>query len=329
MAVHSVFQGGVYHPDAVIGNFKDAGVDEVELIGDGGLDDGGVHAVIFNLIISGDAYKKEVSGPDLLLCRGAGNGERCQYYSKYSFHTGTKILLFQILSAKKSIFVGYYYSNNMNTKEPFVITISRELGSGGRTIGKKLAAQLGVRYSDKDLIQGLMKKFNLTTNEIERIKGKKRNWLSDFLEIVAPVPNSGAYIGFDPIKGSDLNLSIKQEDIFEAEKEIIGGIAAEGSCVIAGRLGFSVLKDHPNHLHIFIHAPLEQRIQRVMKKQNLTHDEAAAVIKSVDETRENYIKRYAGVSRYDTRNYDLAINVAGMTEDEAVLCILKFIKYSE
>lgn len=217
----------------------------------------------------------------------------------------------------------------MNTKEPFVITISRELGSGGRTIGKKLAAQLGVRYSDKDLIQGLMKKFNLTTNEIERIKGKKRNWLSDFLEIVAPVPNSGAYIGFDPIKGSDLNLSIKQEDIFEAEKEIIGGIAAEGSCVIAGRLGFSVLKDHPNHLHIFIHAPLEQRIQRVMKKQNLTHDEAAAVIKSVDETRENYIKRYAGVSRYDTRNYDLAINVAGMTEDEAVLCILKFIKYSE
>jgi len=47
----------------------------------------------------------------------------------------------------------------MNTKEPFVITISRELGSGGRTIGKKLAAQLGVRYSDKDLIKGLMKKF--------------------------------------------------------------------------------------------------------------------------------------------------------------------------
>lgn len=66
-----------------------------------------------------------------------------------------------------------------------------------------------------------------------------------------------------------------------------------------------------------------------MKKQNLTHDEAAAVIKSVDETRENYIKRYAGVSRYDTRNYDLAINVAGMTEDEAVMCILKVIKYSE
>lgn len=217
----------------------------------------------------------------------------------------------------------------MDTKKPFVITISRELGSGGRTIGQKLAAQLNVRYSDKNLIQDLRKKFNLTTFEIEKIKGAKKNWLTEMLDIVAPVPNSGAYIGFEANKGDDWLLNrIKADDLFEAEAEILKGIAAEGSCVIAGRSGFFVLKDHPNKLDIFIQAPLDKRVERVMKKQGLTKEEALEVIEAVDKGRETYVQRYAGTSRYDARNYDLVMNVGDMTDDEAVACILKFIKYA-
>ena len=167
----------------------------------------------------------------------------------------------------------------MDTKQPFVITISRELGSGGRTIGRKLAAQLNVRYSDKNLIQDLREKFKLSTYEIEKIKGTKKNWLMEMLDLVAPVPNSGAFIGYDINKGSDWKLAnVKADDIFEAEAEILKEIAAEGSCVIAGRSGFFVLKDHPNKLDIFIQAPLEKRVARVMKKQNLTEEEAHSVI---------------------------------------------------
>ena len=217
----------------------------------------------------------------------------------------------------------------MDTKAPFVITISRELGSGGRTIGRKLAAQLNVHYSDKNLIKDLMEKFNLSTYEIERIKGTKKNWLTDFLDAVAPVPNTGAYIGFEAGKGDDWNnLRIKPDDIFAAESQILKEIAAEGSCVIAGRSGFFVLKDCPNKLDIFIQAPLEKRIERVMEKQGLSHQEAGDVIASVDKNRDNYVKRYAGVSRYDIRNYDLVLNVGDMTEDDAVACILKYIKYT-
>ncbi len=218
----------------------------------------------------------------------------------------------------------------MDINHPFVITISRELGSGGRTIGRKLAAQLNVRYSDKNLIQNLMEQFNLSTYEIERIKGKKKNWLSDFVEAVAPVPNTGAFVGFDPIKGNDWNNSyVKVDDIFEAESQIIRGIAEEGSCVLAGRSGFFVLKDHPNKVDIFIQAPLEKRIERVMKKQGLSEKEASEVIESVDKSRENYVQRWAGVSRYDARNYDLVINVGDMTDDDAVTLILKYLKYSK
>ncbi len=216
----------------------------------------------------------------------------------------------------------------MDTHQPFVITISRELGSGGRTIGRKLAAQLNVRYSDKNLIQNLMEKFNLSTYEIERIKGRKKNWLADFVEAVAPVPNSGAFVGFDPIKGNDWNTFVKVDDIFEAESQILRAIADEGSCVIAGRSGFFVLKDHPNKVDIFIQAPLEKRIERVMKKQGLTRQEAQEVIKSVDKSRDNYVKRWTDVSRYDARNYDLVLNVGDMTDDEAVAIILKYLRFN-
>lgn len=217
----------------------------------------------------------------------------------------------------------------MDTKQPFVITISRELGSGGRTIGRKLAAQLNVRYSDKNLIQDLREKFKLSTYEIEKIKGTKKSWLTEMLDLVAPVPNSGAFIGFDVNKGSDWKLAnVKADDIFEAEAEILKEIAAEGSCVIAGRSGFFVLKDHPNKLDIFIQAPLEKRVARVMKKQNLSEKEARTVIESVDKGRETYVQRYAGTSRYDTRNYDLVLNVGDMSDEDAVACILKYIKYA-
>lgn len=216
----------------------------------------------------------------------------------------------------------------MNTNQPFVITISRELGSGGRTIGRQLAAQLNVRYSDKNLIHDLMSKFKLTASEIEQIKAKKKNWLADLLEVVAPVPNSGAYIGFEAGK-SILPSSLKEQDIYEAECKILHEIAAEGSCVIAGRSGFFVLKDHPNKVDIFITAGRESRIARVMKKQSLSREQAEAVIDDIDRGRENYVKRFAGVSRYDARNYDLVMNVEDMTEEEAVACILKYLKFQK
>ena len=66
-------------------------------------------------------------------------------------------------------------------KEPFVITLSREVGSGGRTIGRKLAERLGVRFSDKELVGALQAKLNLTAERIEEMKGKKKRWLDDFI----------------------------------------------------------------------------------------------------------------------------------------------------
>ena len=216
----------------------------------------------------------------------------------------------------------------MNTDKPFVITISRELGSGGRTVGRKLAAELNVRYSDKELVNQLKDQFNLTTTGIEQLKGKKKNWMADFIQFVAPVPKVKMLVNTDSESIQEFRADLTPDDVFKAESEILQGIAEEGSCVIAGRSGFFVLKNHPNKLDIFITASREHRIERVMRKQQLNREEAEAAIKRVDEMRDNYVKRYAGTSRYDLRNYHLVLNMDNLTEDDAVKLILKFIKYS-
>lgn len=210
-------------------------------------------------------------------------------------------------------------------KEPFVVTISREVGSGGRTIGRKLAEKLGVRFSDKELVDELQKKLNLTVDSIEELKGKKKRWLDDFIQMVAPMPMSGMLVDGDSDYISEYNLSLSVNDVFEAEREILNGIADEGSCVIAGRSGFFVLKGRPNKVDILITASREKRITRIMDKQNLTRQKAEEVIDGVDKARDNYVKRYTGQSRYDARNYHIVLNMDYITEDQAVAMILSYL----
>jgi cytidylate kinase len=207
-----------------------------------------------------------------------------------------------------------------------IVTISREVGSGGRTVGRELAEKLGIRYSDKDLINALREKFNLTTSSIEELKGEKKNWLADFIKWVAPMPKQNMLVNDESKFTREFRSSVTTDDVFKAETEIIRGIAEEGPCVIAGRSSFFVLKDYPEKVDIFITASREKRIARIMRKQHLTEEQAAALIDSIDHSRENYIQRYTGKSRYDARNYNLVISMDRLTEDEAVDLILAYIK---
>lgn len=212
----------------------------------------------------------------------------------------------------------------MNKNVKFVITINRELGSGGRTVGRKLAERLGVEFYDKAVIKGLEEQYHLTVEEIERLKGLKQGWWSDIKRImfVSPGIHSNYYI---PRKGDEPDM-LDTDQLFEAETEILKGIAEEESCVIAGRSGFHVFNKHPNHVSILIQASLPFRLERVMRKQGLSEKEALKAINKVDQMRENYVKKHTGTSRYDTRNYDIVIKADGKTEDEIVDIIMMYLK---
>ena len=212
----------------------------------------------------------------------------------------------------------------MNKQEPFIITLSREVGSGGHTVGSILAEKLNVRYCDKQLLESLEKQFNLTSSGIEKLKGEKKNWLADFVKRVTPMP-SARVLGLNPMYTQEFAFDVTTDDIYKAEVEILRGFADMGSCVIAGRSGFFIFKDHPNTLNIFITASMPHRIERIMRKQGLSEDSAKAVIQGIDQGRDNYIQRYAGVSRFDARNYDIVLKADGHTEEQLADIVLSYI----
>ena len=212
----------------------------------------------------------------------------------------------------------------MKLNDPFVITISREVGSGGGSVGRKLAEKLNVNYINKQLIQALEERFNLTSSGIEHLKNKKKHWFTDLIEQIAPAPKATINVGGYTFN-REFQESVTVVDIYEAEKEILNAIADEGSCIITGRSAFFVLKDRPNKVDIFITASKEARIERIMAKQEKTKEEAAKLIETIDNGRDNYVKRYTCLSRYDMRNYDLILDMDYLTEDEAVEKILTFI----
>lgn len=208
----------------------------------------------------------------------------------------------------------------INKENKFVITVNRELGSGGRTVGRKLAERLGVKYYDKALIEGLTKEYDLTVEEIEDIKAQKKSWWNEFNNFYHYYVNHNT-----STKPMEAETVLTTGSMMATERRILTALAEKESCVVAGRSGFLVFREQPNHLSIFIQASMENRIERVMRKQQLSREEAVAAIEKVDKGRETFIQKYADTSRYDTRNYDLVINMDGLTEDAAADVIMAYI----
>lgn len=207
----------------------------------------------------------------------------------------------------------------MNKNERFVITINREVGSGGRTVGRKLAEKLGVKYCDKAVIEGLTRKFGLSPERIEEIKAQKKSWWNDINNYYQTLVNSAS-------QPMEAEVKLDNASMFETEKHILQDIAAHTSCVVAGRTGFMVFREWPNHLNVFIQASMEHRVKRVMSRQNVGEQEARDIIAKMDATREAYIKKYEDTSRYDTRNYQLVISMDDLSEDDAAEIIMAYIE---
>lgn len=204
----------------------------------------------------------------------------------------------------------------MNTNSKFIITINRELGSGGRTVGRKLAEKLGVEYFDKAVINALQERYNLSVEQIEHLKGQETGWWEELKRKMT----------FSESEYELNQTNIETEDVFRAETQILKALAKDQSCVIAGRTAFYMFREHPNHLSILIQASMLNRIERVAREQNMTKEQARLVIDKVDKMRENYVKEFTGTSRYDARNYHLVINMDDISEDAAVELILTYIR---
>lgn len=181
---------------------------------------------------------------------------------------------------------------NRITAMKTVITISRQYGSGGREIGQALAAHYGIPFYDKNVAELSAAITGFTPHVVEK------------LEDSVPDIMSYQYYGFLP---QPMPLS---DQVFFAQADVIRRVAAEGPCVIVGRCADYILRQHPRCLHFFIHAPLAQRVSRVMEREHCTEAEARAHIKATDRNRAAYHEFYAQGGWGKAESYHAALSSA-------------------
>lgn len=191
-----------------------------------------------------------------------------------------------------------------------IITINREGGSRGGQIGRELGKKLGLKVYNRALLDSVADKYNITKDEIERIKAKKVSFWDDFCQF---------YTQFSAVTKDFMadNTKVTSRQLYYAEAEIMRNLASQESCIIIGRSAFNIFKNNPNVIKIFITADMDVRVKNVSERYGLDEKTALEQIKSVDTARENFTKTFAEVSRYNLRNYDFTINVSDYTIEEA------------
>lgn len=159
-----------------------------------------------------------------------------------------------------------------------LITIGRELGSGGRTIGKLVASRLGITYYDRELIDGASKESGLSCQFIEDNEQKSPGSLLYNLVM-------GNSYGYGLLHEADRQSLPLPEQIYIAQKDVITSLADKGACVIVGRCADYILRGRKELLRVFIYADLDQRIRRAVQEYGLSEKGARQEIERSDKAR--------------------------------------------
>ena len=197
-----------------------------------------------------------------------------------------------------------------------VITITRQFGSGGREIGKKLAEAYGIPFYDNEIISRAAKDTGFAEAAFERAEDKASNSL---LYSIAMGMNvfSSQDVGF-----SGLSLD---DRIFLAQSKVIRNVAKEGPCVIVGRCADYILKNQENVVNLFIRATLDFRIKRASEVEGIPKEKSAEMVMKKDKSRANYYKYHSGERWDNVLNYDFAIRSDLCGIDGTVACLKAYL----
>lgn len=189
-------------------------------------------------------------------------------------------------------------------EERYVITISRQFASMGRTIGKTMAKELGIGFYDRDIVEETARRMHLPIPEVSMAEEKAE---SIFENRKYPL-------------GMGL-VSMKQE-IFYVQSNIIRDLAKKESCIIVGRCADMLLKDYDRVLNIYIYAPYEARLKNCVDSLGMDEKTARSMIREVDRARELYRLRYCeGVKEvFDHRDFMIDSSKYGPEKTSDILC---------
>jgi len=207
----------------------------------------------------------------------------------------------------------------MSQEATTVLTISRQLGSGGSTIGQEVARTLGMRYADREILQRAAASAGLSENDIEGAEEKAAGfWHS----IVHSFSLGGPDTTFVPPPVA----AVYEEEVFKIESRIIREMAKEFDAVIVGRAGFHVLAGHPGLVNVMLHARRDWRAERIGKVYGLaTAAEAEELVDRSDRQRSEFIRTFTGRHWTDARLFDLCIDTSSCGLDVATRWVLELV----
>jgi cytidylate kinase len=173
-----------------------------------------------------------------------------------------------------------------------IITISRQFGSGGRSIGRQTALRLNIPCYDAELIEKIAQESGFSKEYIQE-QGEyavSGNWLAN------------------AFSGRDRNGHSFQDDLWAIQQKVILELAAKGSCVIVGRCADYILRDRADCLRVFVHADLAARAKRIVEQYGERTDSPEQRLRDKDKRRAAYYQIYTDTKWGDVRNYDIALN---------------------
>ena len=196
----------------------------------------------------------------------------------------------------------------------YIITIGREFGSGGRTIGKMVAEKLGILYFDYEIIDETAKKSGFSTDFVKQSEQKVTSSLLYNLAL-------GTSYGISPYSVNE-GVSLETQ-LFIAQQNVIKEMAERGSCVIVGRCADYILKDYPNLLRVFVYADMKFREKRMIEKQRYSEATAAKELKKADKRRAAHYLTFTEQHWGNKQNYDLMINSSQLGFEQSTEIIIK------
>lgn len=187
--------------------------------------------------------------------------------------------------------------------EHILVTLSRQFGCGGAYLGQRVAKRLGLAYIDREILKRAARSLGAEESELENREERASTFWENFLR---GWTRGGPESGYVPPSIPPLY----DRDLFHVEAEMIRSAADETSAVIVGRGGFHVLKGRPGLVNVFIHAPFDFRVKRVMEIYKVEKAEKArSLIDESDRERGKYLRVTTGADWTDSRNYHLCIDV--------------------
>ena len=201
--------------------------------------------------------------------------------------------------------------------ENIVVTIARQYGSGGKTVGEMYAKELGIPCYGMNLLKMASEESGINEQLFMQFDEKLR---SNLLLRMTTDLYDGKVI---PPGHKDF---VSAKNLFNWQAEVIKQLAKSETCVIIGRAADFVLKDYPNVVSVFVHASPEFNLARAMERNSMTTAEMEKFIASTDKYRSDFYKHYTGREWTDARNYDLCLNSGKLGFEKCVEEIKAYIK---